>query len=363
MKRFSWTGLALNGIALALVVTQLRRRRKLSRLAKRVRREAALLHTAIRITHEIRGKTDIPLMLTVATEQISSVMSVAHCLVILHEDEQYRRVAICSCGRQDHEETGLLSMFETASHEIKHRHLDYFLSHAKSPEGSEEVAQPVIAVPIRHAGGAQLGCLFVLSTDPRRLWFKSEVEMLLAVGYQLSLSVELARIFSATQQQALTDPLTSCLNRRAFDNTLDNQFRAAQVNNGSLSLMILDIDLFKRINDNYDHDKGDIAIRTVAKTLLDITDSSGVVARFGGDEFAVILPGYSADNAGIIGEEIRERVAMATIGDLPETITVSIGIATFPSHALSQTDLFLMADKALLTAKASGRNSIRIAKK
>src|SRR5437016_1988944 len=130
MKRFSWTGLAVNGMAVALLVTQLRQRRKLQRLAKQVRRDAALLHTAIRITHEIRGKTDIPLMLTLATEQISYAMRIAHCLVMLHGCEHDKRMVQCSCGSQDHEnEVGLESVIEAASHEIKQRHLAYFLSH------------------------------------------------------------------------------------------------------------------------------------------------------------------------------------------------------------------------------------------
>jgi diguanylate cyclase (GGDEF)-like protein len=363
MKRFSWTGLAVNGMAVALLATQLRQRRKLQCLAKRVRRDAALLHTAIRITHEIRGKTDIPLMLTVATEQISVTMRITHCFVILHECEYDKRIALCSCRSQDHEnEVGLKSVFEAVSHEITQRQLAYFLSHNNSLDSSRELLIPVIGIPIPHESGSQLGTLFVASSNPRRIWLKNEVEMLLSVAHQLSLSVQHARIFHATERQARTDFLTGCLNRRGFDNTLDVEFSAALENQTLLSCITIDIDSFKRINDNYSHDTGDIAIRTVANIVIELTKGSGVVGRFGGDEFGILLPGYSAEKSATLAEQIRDCVARTRIPDFPESVTVSMGIATFPTHALLQKDLLLMADRALYDARDSGRNCARIAR-
>lgn len=363
MKRFSWTRLAVNGMAVALLVTELRQRRKFQRLAKRVRRDAALLHTAIRITHEIRGKTDIPLMLTVATEQISVTMRITHCFVILDECEHDKRIGLCSCRSQDHEnEVGLESVFEAVSHEIKQRHLAYFLSHNNSLDSSRELLMPVIGIPIPHESGSQLGTLFVASSNPRRLWLKNEVEMLLSVAHQLSLSVQHARIFHATERQARTDFLTGCLNRRGFDNTLDVEFSAALENQILLSFITIDIDSFKRINDNYSHNTGDIAIRTVANIVIELTKGIGVVGRFGGDEFGILLPGYSVEKSATLAEQIRDCVARTRIPDLPESVTVSMGIATFPIHALLQKDLLLMADRALYDAKDSGRNCARIAR-
>jgi len=302
-------------------------------------------------------------MLTVAAEQISVTMGIDHCFVILHEREHDKRIALCSCGSQDHEnETGLESIFEAASHEITQRQLAYFLSHNNSLDSSRELPMPVIGIPIPHENGSQLGTLFVASSNPRRLWLKNEVEMLLSVAHQLSLSVQHARIFHATERQARTDFLTGCLNRRGFDNTLDVEFSAALENQTLLSFITIDIDSFKRINDSYSHDTGDIALRTVANILVELIRGSGVVGRLGGDEFGILLPGHSVEKSATLAEQIRDCVARTRIPDLPESVTVSMGIATFPVHALLQNNLLLMADKALYDAKDSGRNCARIAR-
>jgi len=302
-------------------------------------------------------------MLTVATKQISVAMRIAHCCVILHECEYDKRIILCSCGSQDHEnENGLESVLEATNRDIRQRHLDYFLRHNKSLDGSRKLLTPVIGIPIPHESGSQLGTLFAASSNPRRLWLKNEVEMLLAVGHQLSLSVQHARIFHDTERQARTDFLTGCLNRRGFDHMLDVEISAALKNQTLLSFITLDIDSFKRINDNYSHDTGDIAIRTVANILIERTKGSGVVGRFGGDEFGILLPGYSVEKSLTLAEQIRDCVAGTRIPDLPELVTVSMGIATFPVHALLQNNLLLMADTALYDAKDSGRNCSRIAR-
>jgi len=187
---------------------------------------------------------------------------------------------------------------------------------------------------------------------------EDEIQMLLAVAHQLSLSVAHARVFAEKTRQSLTDPLTNCMNRRGFDEQFENNFHAAIEDNRSVSLIMIDLDHFKGINDNYGHAAGDTVLRSLAGVLLDEAAQNGIVARVGGEEFAFLLAGHSLEEAAVIAERLRQQVEVMAVPGLDRGVTISCGIAAAPVHANSAGSLYALADKMLYRAKGSGRNRV-----
>jgi two-component system cell cycle response regulator len=162
---------------------------------------------------------------------------------------------------------------------------------------------------------------------------------------------------------ATTDPLTRVLNRRALLDRLTAEVDRARRFNSSLTLLLLDVDHFKQINDTTGHLGGDSVLRQLGTVLEDVVRKVDVVARYGGEEFVLILPETASEGGIIFAERLRERIAEQEFdvgSDRPVHLTVSIGIATFPSPRIATTeDFFARADEALYRAKSGGRNQVR----
>jgi len=165
---------------------------------------------------------------------------------------------------------------------------------------------------------------------------------------------------------SLSDPLTGIANRRYFDQFLDQMFSITQREHKPLSLLIVDVDYFKKYNDCYGHLKGDECLKSIAETLNSFANRGGdLAARYGGEEFGLILSDTSSDNAEQFASNCRMAVENMKIphmpSDISDHITISIGITTLmgkPDENLE--DLLNDADKALYQAKNSGRNKICI---
>ena len=162
---------------------------------------------------------------------------------------------------------------------------------------------------------------------------------------------ELASAFEELSQQAATDPLTDVGNRRFFDTALDVEIKRAQRAHGPMSLVLVDLDGFKEMNDTYGHKLGDEMLRTVAERLRGTLRATDVIARVGGDEFALILPGMNREAALQVVERARADAENAFKG---HPLTWSAGIATYPTDATETAVLMECADAALYSAKAAG---------
>jgi diguanylate cyclase (GGDEF)-like protein len=171
---------------------------------------------------------------------------------------------------------------------------------------------------------------------------------------------ELEQVNSKLRKLSVTDALTGLKNRRYFDETLNKEFKRANRNHQQLSLLIADIDHFKQFNDTYGHDIGDEVLSEVAKVMeAKIMRETDLLARFGGEEFAILLPSTDEEGAYHVAENVRH--AVESYGFYVESrrvpITISIGIATVESASSQDTkSLFKQADSALYTAKRNGRN-------
>jgi len=204
-----------------------------------------------------------------------------------------------------------------------------------------------------------MGTLMVRSDDSTRVWQESEKLLMRTVADQVTVAVNHARLFKAMQQQALTDALTGCVNRRSFEMQLERDLQLAMRNRQPISLIMLDIDYFKRVNDTFGHIAGDVALRTIADVLRRELRGIDTAARYGGEEFSIILPQANAEGALIVADRLRACVEATDIAGVGK-LTASFGVATFPVHATNRAELIALADGALYDAKRTGRNRVSV---
>lgn len=191
----------------------------------------------------------------------------------------------------------------------------------------------------------------------------------LGVGLSLHDVTEIAitqRLLEQATEQALTlqeatvrDGLTGVFNRAHFDERLTQELINARRHGRPLCLAMVDIDHFKRVNDNWGHQTGDAVIREVAETLMNAVDNNDSVYRYGGEEFAILIPERHQDDAAAMLETIRARIAETPICHDGETVpvTVSIGVSE-GREGISPRELVRLADQALYAAKQAGRNRL-----
>lgn len=163
------------------------------------------------------------------------------------------------------------------------------------------------------------------------------------------------------RKKAMHDALTGLPNREAYQQRLDQEVQRLQRYGNKLSLMVCDVDLFKRINDNYGHLAGDKVLKIIAKSLQANLRDSDFIARFGGEEFVALMPETSLNEAKLVAEKLREQVENSPFNfkKEPVQITVSFGISEF-TEGDSSNDVFERADKALYKAKEKGRNQVQL---
>jgi diguanylate cyclase (GGDEF)-like protein len=174
-----------------------------------------------------------------------------------------------------------------------------------------------------------------------------------------SLAAQLRTALQKVEIDAATDALTGHWNRRALDDVLKQQLARHAVSGLPFSILMIDIDFFKNINDEFGHMVGDDVLRAFAQKLREFLRSADFCARFGGEEFVVVLPESFLATAMEIGERIRQGIAQALLSSKPRVqVTVSIGVAAMEQE-MSINELFAVADAALYLAKNEGRNQVR----
>lgn len=191
-------------------------------------------------------------------------------------------------------------------------------------------------------------------------------ELVARVRVQLkmkSLQDELKRSNELLKKLSITDPLTHLHNRRHLMEVISKEFQRAFRKGGFLSLIMLDIDYFKKINDTYGHQEGDNVLVELANIVMDKLRGYDLAARYGGEEFVLVLPETPTHEAHAIAERLRHEVQEHTFSERlqGQVITVSLGVASYPSECVENVDsLFRQADEALYRAKQNGRNRVEL---
>ncbi|WP_022663216.1 sensor domain-containing diguanylate cyclase [Paucidesulfovibrio longus] len=206
----------------------------------------------------------------------------------------------------------------------------------------------------------QFGCLALLCDREIRL-AKDQVQTLKSAVRHLGLALNNARLYREVKIRADRDGLTKLHNRQTFDRRLAVELKRSQRYGNSLALLMVDLDHFKQVNDTHGHAAGDMVLREVGALLQDSVRSCDIAARFGGEEFALLLPHTHEADAWKLADRIRRRIEKLRYNYAGKSlsITASIGVSSLAPGCLDkENDLLLRADQALYLAKANGRNTV-----
>jgi diguanylate cyclase (GGDEF)-like protein len=202
---------------------------------------------------------------------------------------------------------------------------------------------------------------FFLGSRRAHAFSESHRNILDTLTNQVALVMDNAILHRQISNLARTDGLTGLLNHRTFMEKLAEEYKRLDREPRPFSILLMDIDKFKGVNDKYGHPVGDVAIKAVAKVLKDTARGSDFVARYGGEEFTVGMVDTDSRGAEQMGERIRkilEKTLVTRVSDGELRVTVSIGISSFPEDTKNRADLVTLADNALYQAKRSGRNRV-----
>ncbi|MBF0543981.1 MAG: diguanylate cyclase [Candidatus Riflebacteria bacterium] len=185
-----------------------------------------------------------------------------------------------------------------------------------------------------------------------------ELDLLMTIASQTALSIANARL----NELAITDGLTQLFIHRYFQLKLDEELKRSTRFNDPISLILFDIDHFKKFNDTWGHQQGDMVLKEVAKLLKESVRDTDIPCRYGGEEFTIILPRTTAEQAIVFAERLRKTVETNNFSgqEKPLSVTISIGIAEYPKMAKSKAELVKFSDKALYYCKKQGRNCTNI---
>lgn len=230
----------------------------------------------------------------------------------------------------------------------------------RAPKQTQQLV--INAAPILDAAGRIRGCLTTFN-DVTPL-HRANVQLRQTLEELKQSQEQVERQNEELKRLATTDPMTGCLNRRAFTESFGHLFEGARTTGMSLSCLVLDIDFFKKVNDTHGHSVGDRVIQEVAKQLQAHARPADLVCRYGGEEFVVVLPGLDTRQAG----EVAERIRLAVQGQVGPAVrevpgmqvTVSVGLASLAPQVATPLELVDFADQALYASKKNGRNRLTV---
>src|SRR5580704_12847985 len=219
-------------------------------------------------------------------------------------------------------------------------------------------SRSVLCIPITY-GETLLGALNIESRNDSA-FFPQDVLILNTLADLLATALHNAFVFQKLQQQSITDGLTGIKTRRFFWESLSAEWKRASRSGRPFSVVLIDLDKFKEVNDTMGHFEGDLVLARVGRLLEQKSRQSNVVARYGGDEFIVLMPETGAEQAQVLAERLRQW--LATDPMLSEhSITGSFGVASFPMHGFSIEDIIRVADAGMYVSKRSGGNLVSTA--
>jgi len=205
--------------------------------------------------------------------------------------------------------------------------------------------------------GEKLGVL-ALESARKNAFDPEDIQPLESVADICAAAIQNAHNFDRMKQLAYVDGLTGIHNRRYFEMRLVEELERASRFQGRMSLIMLDIDNFKRMNDEFGHLLGDEMLRAVSTILKQQLRKMDMVCRYGGDEFAIVVPETAGESAMRVAEKLRRQVETHFFPGVPRPVTISCGVADYPAHGVTRDEIVAAADAALYLAKQSGRNRV-----
>ena len=356
-----------------------------TKLAMLMQRQSELDMATSRISSAISSTLELEPILQTAVEEVGRALNARRTALVLWQEGTSLPEGISVYERT--EETSGDALADLEAHQKRPLAMDSVTSYVEPPilpvmeraaqDGVGRVTNPFspqdtfesaslgsaievpgsLEIPLTYRNSI-IGVLVVEDDTPKRDWEDEEMLMVRTVSDQLAVAISHARLFRHVQTQAMTDALTGLYNHRYFQERLDREIKMADRNNESLSLILLDLDHLKRINDTHGHRAGDAALCHVACILQTTVRDIDICARYGGEEFVIILPQCEREAAFQVAERVREAIALKPATKVG-AVTASIGLATYPTPARTKEELIEMADRAMYMAKDAGRNRVR----
>ncbi len=309
---------------------------------------------------------DPRVLLTRIAELVCQVIDAQACSVMLLDASRERLLAKAAYGlRAERIQSLTFAMGEGIAGWVAEHGDAVLLSDAAADPrfvqlpGNRTHIASLICVPLI-ARGERVGVVTATS-DHKNAFQQSDLELVSFIATTIALDIENVRL----HRVAVTDPLTGVFNREFLASKMPAEIDLALARGQSISVTMVDIDYFKRINDAYGHGVGDVVLAAIAGRLRNAIRGGDMLVRYGGEEFLVLLPKAGIERASEVAERIRERACAGPIdagnGILVE-ITVSVGVAELRTEPLeTMQELIARADAALYAAKAAGRNCVQIA--
>ena len=347
----------------------------------RAREEAETRRTMVDILHEVTDELSPEEIYHVVARRVARALNTSHCSVVLARPAD--KFGIVATAFEDPSvinyriqlelypeiRTALATQAPVLVEDLNVSPLYAEIREKWAKQGTVVNIRSVIALPFS-LDSAQVGVFFLRRTAEEPSFDKEDVEFASTVIRAAVSAIHRARMIETTKADnarlevlARTDPLTQLLNRRVLVERLVQEVERARRYQSQIALLMIDLDHFKRVNDQYGHLVGDDVLRDVATILRNAVRTVDVVARYGGEEFVVVLPETAAAGAVAFAERLREKIEAQDFNAHPHGtfhITSSIGMASYPGQQIeSGEDLLARADEALYRAKADGRNRVR----
>jgi diguanylate cyclase (GGDEF)-like protein len=333
-----------------------------ARLYSLERRRASQLEAINAIARETTVVLDIKNLLSKASEKIQKAFQVSHVSILLKDDDELvlrahygdLTLRIPDGGRVP-ADTGLLGRAISENKTLIENDIkavsDYVGIYL---ETGSRMCIPLISF------GQTLGVL-VLDSARTGSFSVSEIQSLESVADICATAVQNAHYVERVKQLAYLDGLTGIFNRRFFELRIEEELERARRFSSGMAVIMVDIDQFKRLNDEFGHLLGDEVLRQVSSIFSQQLRKIDVVCRYGGEEFAILLSQTTHEHAMGVAEKLRRMIDTWQFPGVPRPVTISAGVATTPEHGTTRDELVKSADAGLYAAKQAGRNCVKVA--
>ncbi len=334
---------------------------------KKLTSSLAEFYTLQQISQAITSIFDMNELLKFVNDVIIGVMGVYHSTIALcHGPQNKLKVQVSSIF--DKKDLAIVSDYINCdtlkpSTEEGRSMIDNNVNPEDYPFTKGRNIQSMICVPLL-AKGKTLG-IVIIEHSIKDAFDDENMRLLEVISQQVSIAIENARLYQQMHDLATLDGLTGAYNRLYFNDRFQEEFKNAQSKGHDLSLLIFDIDHFKKFNDTYGHLFGDLVLKTLSAYIKKTLRKEDIFARYGGEEFVILMPYTSLEQAREKAEDLRIGISQLNITDrvVSASVTISVGVSTYPETAGRMQELISTADDALYEAKNAERNRVRVAKK
>jgi len=330
-----------------------------ARLYSQEQRKAAQLEAINLIARQTTAVLDINELLGRVCEFLLQAFPIEHVAVMLLEDDKLvfrahsgRLTALYKPGTPVLEGAGLCREALATRQPILANDVSDTSHYI---QGFEET-KAELCIPLLSFG--QIVGVLCLESDKLNAFDSVDVRPLESVADICANAIQNAHYFERVRHMAFVDGLTGIFNRRYFETRVLEEIERAKRYQGSVSLIMVDIDHFKRLNDEFGHLMGDDVLRQISTMFSQNIRKVDVGCRYGGEEFAVIVPETTGEDAYYVADKLRKVIETAVFPGVPRPVTISAGVASYPANAANRDELIKAADEALYAAKQAGRNMV-----